>query len=79
MPNWKDLQDLLEARFQTEQAEPEKRIAAQGAFDNLVEQVCQETNRSRNTLLEAIAHRYRQYRRDRLAQERREGRGQTAP
>ena len=62
MASLDQLRALLQARYDIDPALPADRPALQERFDELVEAVLFGTSISRNTLLEAISHRYRAFR-----------------
>lgn len=64
------LEALLAAQYEVDSAEPEDRAECQARLDRLIQEVITLHPVSRQELLAAIEPRYREYRRQRRAQER---------
>ncbi len=73
MPKPDDLRALLELLYELDYALPERRAPLQQRLDQLLSEFCEGTSVSRDELLEAVRHRYVEYRRNRRREERLQG------
>ena len=70
MPDQKDLQAILTARFDLEMADAQDKSALRQRTGSWLTPCWQPRNCTEYTFLEAIKYVYAEYRRDRLAKER---------